>query len=116
MDKSQEDIYIYTVVYLTIHRHCSPIKGKLGGLNKACKNLNTLIRRYEYKLEEKLKKRLTHERQQPHHRIRDTRKEELSKGNTNEKMNEYDSQAKPLLGHDYVTVALIKDHKFINSV
>ena len=31
-------------------------------------------------------------------------------------MNEYDSQAKPLLGHDYVTVALIKDHKFINSV
>lgn len=40
----------------------------------------------------------------------------LTKGNTNEKMNEYDSQAKPLLGHDYVTVALIKDHKFINSV
>lgn len=41
MDKSQEDTYIYTVVYLTIHRHCSPIRSKLGGLNKACKNLNT---------------------------------------------------------------------------
>ena len=26
------------------------------------------------------------------------------------------SQAKPLLGHDYVTVALIKDLKFLNSV
>lgn len=31
-------------------------------------------------------------------------------------MNEYDSQAKLLLGHDYVTVTLIKDHKFINSI
>lgn len=31
-------------------------------------------------------------------------------------MDEFDSQAKPLLGYDYVTVALIKDLKFLNSV